>query len=397
MTHKLFILGKASEKLWGLNPAERLQRQLRSLGENEIYQTIDDSTVNKKLVALSSDYIYDTSVIKSFLKEKNTLLLDPKGNRIVGINTSKGLSINLNDILLSLESEINHDLKTKNPHELGSYNDHLRKKDTTLLEAVNIKDLDSLERKLYGNAYKGITDLVTKFIWPKPARSTVKFLAERNITPNAVTLVSLLLVIAATMAFAEGYFGIGLFMGWIMTFLDTVDGKLARVTITSSKLGHVLDHGMDIIHPPFWYFAWYLGVLTLSQNIDSLFNTMVNATIFAYIIGRAIEAAFHALGNCSMFAWRPFDAYCRLITARRNPCLLILTGAWLCNSPKMGLLLVASWTIISSFMLTLRLCQATVIRLSNGPLQSWLKNEDIASKMYPKAYKTFSNTGKAYD
>ena len=41
-----------------------------------------------------------------------------------------------------------------------------------------------------------------------------------------------------------------------MTFLDTVDGKLARVTLTSSPFGNVLDHSLDLIHPPFWYWAW---------------------------------------------------------------------------------------------------------------------------------------------
>jgi phosphatidylglycerophosphate synthase len=45
-----------------------------------------------------------------------------------------------------------------------------------------------------------------------------------------------------------------------MTLLDTVDGKLARVTVASSKFGHVLDHGVDIVHPPFWYLAWGLGL-----------------------------------------------------------------------------------------------------------------------------------------
>ncbi len=51
-------------------------------------------------------------------------------------------------------------------------------------------------------------------------------------------------------------------MGWLMTFLDTVDGKLARVTVTSSRLGDVLDHGLDIIHPPLWYIAWGVGLTT---------------------------------------------------------------------------------------------------------------------------------------
>ena len=44
-----------------------------------------------------------------------------------------------------------------------------------------------------------------------------------------------------------------------MTFLDTVDGKLARTTLTSSKWGDIFDHGIDLVHPPFWYVAWGAG------------------------------------------------------------------------------------------------------------------------------------------
>ena len=51
-----------------------------------------------------------------------------------------------------------------------------------------------------------------------------------------------------------------------MTFLDTVDGKLARVTVTSSRVGHVLDHGVDLIHPPLWYIAWGLGLATFAPG-----------------------------------------------------------------------------------------------------------------------------------
>jgi phosphatidylglycerophosphate synthase len=57
------------------------------------------------------------------------------------------------------------------------------------------------------------------------------------------------LVVIAGVLFARGEFAWGLDAGWIMTFLDTVDGKLARVTVTSTKLGNVFDHGIDLIHP----------------------------------------------------------------------------------------------------------------------------------------------------
>src|SRR3546814_12411784 len=75
-----------------------------------------------------------------------------------------------------------------------------------------------------------------------------------------VTLASLLLVGAAFYWFAAGQYAIGLVAAWLMTFLDTVDGKLARVTVTHTKFGNVFDHGIDLVHPPFWYWAWMIGL-----------------------------------------------------------------------------------------------------------------------------------------
>ena len=59
---------------------------------------------------------------------------------------------------------------------------------------------------------------------------------------------------------ARGAFLSGLVCAWAMTFLDTVDGKLARVTLTSSRIGDVMDHGLDLVHPPFWWWAWGIGL-----------------------------------------------------------------------------------------------------------------------------------------
>ena len=69
-----------------------------------------------------------------------------------------------------------------------------------------------------------------------------------------------------------GVFALGLLAAWLMTFLDTVDGKLARVSLQSSKLGHWMDHGLDIIHPPIWYWCWAQG---LGQDELNVFGQMI--------------------------------------------------------------------------------------------------------------------------
>src|SRR3546814_10469962 len=94
---------------------------------------------------------------------------------------------------------------------------------------------------MFMGTYKGATDLVTKWVWPWPAFHATKLCARLGITPNQVTFASLLLVIAAFYWFWHGNWWPGLLAAWGMTFLDTVDGKLARITLKSSKLGNVFD------------------------------------------------------------------------------------------------------------------------------------------------------------
>ena len=299
--------------------------------------------------------------------------------------------------------------------DLAGYDRNLRKTAPPLLEAVTPDKRAALEALLYGNAYKGVTDFVTKWWWPRPARVLVGWCARLGITPNSVTLLGILLVLAATYAFYQGAYAVGLACGWVMTLLDTVDGKLARVTVASSRLGHVLDHGVDVVHPPFWYVAWGLGLGAL-EGMDPLLWTLawglglgtpqlegMSVAILCwlvaggYLAGRLIEVAFHQLGHCGIFAWRPFDAWFRLITARRNPCLVILTLGTVAGRPDVGFVGVVVWTLASTAILFLRLLYAAGVRWRSGqPLDSWLKDGTSAAREHARAWRIFSVTRGAY-
>ena len=94
----------------------------------------------------------------------------------------------------------------------------------------------ALERRTFAASYKGVTDLVTKWVWPRPAARRRVRLAARRVHPEHDDRRERLLAASPSALFARGAFGAGLFCAWLMTFLDTVDGKLARVTLTSSRV-----------------------------------------------------------------------------------------------------------------------------------------------------------------
>jgi hypothetical protein len=70
--------------------------------------------------------------------------------------------------------------------------------------------------------------------------------------------------------------------------------------------------------------------------------------------------------------WRPIDSTFRLVTARRNPNMVILTGSLLFARPDVGLELVAWWTIVSLIFHAVRLAQASERALRGQPVTSWL-------------------------
>jgi hypothetical protein len=230
-----------------------------------------------------------------------------------------------------------------------------------------------IERRMFDGAYKGVTDFVTKRVWPLPAFHVTRFCARFGISPNMVTAVSLALVLLAMWFFWNGQFALGLACAWGMCFLDTVDGKLARATLRSTPFGNIFDHGIDLIHPPFWYWAWYHGLVAGNDGLtDSLLNLSLIIVIVGYVAGRLQEGLFTWLHGIEIHIWRPVDSWFREITARRNPNLFILTLAVIFDAPREGFVLVAIWTFLSFVFHTVRILQASLAKAMGRAPVSWL-------------------------
>ncbi|MBX3498619.1 MAG: CDP-alcohol phosphatidyltransferase family protein [Alphaproteobacteria bacterium] len=251
----------------------------------------------------------------------------------------------------------------------GAYRAKLRNRVPPYALSTRATPPRDIERAMYDATYKGITDAVTKYVWPTPAFVATRWCAAARITPNAVTVASFLCVLAATALFAVGWYLPGLLAAWAMCFLDTVDGKLARVTLAASKLGDVLDHGTDLLHPPFWWYAWYAGLGTATlPHLD----IAVWIVIAGYVLGRAQEGLFLATFRFEMFGWRPLDALSRLVTARRNPNLVLLSIAALAGRPDIGLAVVAAWTLLCLGFHGVRIAQAFAARAAGRAVTPFL-------------------------
>lgn len=250
-------------------------------------------------------------------------------------------------------------------------NAELRKREQPFALRLTPATVRAAERASYFGAYKGVTDILTKYLWPEWALVLTRIAARIGMSPNQVTAIGAILCVAATFAFLEGHYWSGMAMGLIFMVLDTVDGKLARCTITSSKWGNVFDHGIDLVHPPFWWVAWAWGLAAYGRPIAPATMDLVLITIIGgYVVQRLIEGAFMRLYGMHIHVWRKIDSDFRLITARRNPNMVILFGFTLFGRPDMGLIAVAVWTAFSLLFHAVRLLQAMA---APKPILSWLE------------------------
>jgi phosphatidylglycerophosphate synthase len=251
----------------------------------------------------------------------------------------------------------------------------LRKRDRPFVLPLDPNDPEPVERAAYDASYKGVTDVLTLYLWRRPAFYLTRWAARAELTPNVVTLVGAILCALAFVLFWRGLYWPGVLAGFIFMVLDTVDGKLARCTGASSKWGNVFDHGIDLVHPPFWWWAWLHGLAAYGRPLAPVYATMVlSAIVGGYVAQRVIEGVFmRRFGGMHIHVWRKVDSQFRLITARRNPNMIILVAALLVGRPDSGLVLVAWWTIISLIFHAVRYAQASEAAARGQKITSWLE------------------------
>ena len=364
----LFVpVGTNAARPFGMEASERACR----LAANAGYECSANVQPGRAALLASMAYAWDPAWLKAMRGRPRTVLTlggkpvmahlpaDEDGSKIAQA-LKAGEAIGGYDVLAAETAELSYD--------------ELRKRERPFVMPLDPSNAEPVERSAYDAAYKGVTDALTLYLWRRPAFYLTRWAARAGLTPNFVTLVGAILCVAAFFLFWRGEYWWGVLSGFIFMVLDTVDGKLARCTGASSKWGEVFDHGIDLIHPPFWYWAWLHGLGAYGQALAPIDATMVLwAIVGGYVAQRIIEGLFiKRFEGMHIHVWRPIDSRFRLITARRNPNMVILVAALLLKRPDVGLELVALWTILSLIFHAVRLAQASDQAARGQKIVSWL-------------------------
>ena len=360
-TLSLMISGQNDTRIWGLSNAERLRRladKAGVAGENETSDAV---------IWTDQNYAFDPLWFTYGRDNAGLIVVD--GDKPVLAHVDRADTETLGGGRIPTGAKI---IQLADKPQL--YNSQLRKLENPFFEPLTPASAASIERKSYYGAYKGVTDILTKYLWPELALLLTRIAAKIGMTPNMVTGIGAFFCTLALYLFWQGEFWWGIAAGFVFMVLDTVDGKLARTTITSSKWGNVFDHGIDLVHPPFWWLAWGHGLYAWNLQLPDIVWWWTMVVIFVgYVLQRLVEGRFLQRHKLDVHTWRPIDSWFRLITARRNPNMIILIISMLFSRPDWGLLGVAAWTALSLLFHIIQLVQAEIIVSRGGKITSWME------------------------
>jgi phosphatidylglycerophosphate synthase len=214
---------------------------------------------------------------------------------------------------------------------------------------------DRAEHFLFWSNYKGSTDFMTKYVYPPLVWRLVRPLARWRVHPNWVTGLDVVLALAAIPLFAAGHWVAGLAFGYTMSVLDSVDGKLARLTYRTSSIGDVLDHGLDIVHPPLWYlaWAWSLG----GGRTDAAVFHLALWMLALYTADRLVTLSFKRATGRSIHAHAPIDVRARTFISRRNVNLPVFTAGLLVGAPVAAFAAIVVWQAVTLVFHAIRTLQ----------------------------------------
>jgi CDP-diacylglycerol--glycerol-3-phosphate 3-phosphatidyltransferase len=179
-------------------------------------------------------------------------------------------------------------------------------------------------------------------------------LARAGVTPNVVTVIGTVGVVAGALTFyPAGHWFVGTLVITVFVLLDLVDGAVARAGNTVSKFGGVLDSSCDRIADAaiFAGIAWYYAQHRQNWMLAAALLCLVLGALTSYIRARAEAAGL----TCTVG-----------IAERAERLIIVLVGTGLTGWP-VGLpyiQAVALWLLVAASTVTVWQRFATVYRQS---------------------------------
>ena len=220
--------------------------------------------------------------------------------------------------------------------------------------------------------YPHVADALTLYVWRAPAVRVARWAAAAGLPEATFIVAEVLLSLLVFACFWRASYWAGLIAA-VPVMVLSISALLAERSAASPPLARRIRQATDIIFPLLWWWGWAHGLAGYGRPLHPVYAVMVLWVVVGGTIAiNVIEGLALRRFGFEIHAWRPLDSRFRLVSAARNPNLVILAGTLLFRRPDSGLVLVAWWTLISLIVHSVRLAQMTELQARRQKIASWL-------------------------
>ncbi|MGB9759519.1 MAG: CDP-alcohol phosphatidyltransferase family protein [Thermoproteota archaeon] len=216
------------------------------------------------------------------------------------------------------------------------YSVNLKRTLTPFVFKVNSKDdLKSCKKALLERGQKGIhfTSRVNKRVEDFLSFYLVEV---SHITPNVVTIVTNLLAYVVAALFLLNNFLLGLVLAFLVSITDGLDGKIARLRGTSSKVGE-LEHSFDTLYEEVWYASFSLAVFSVTGDFSNVILGLLIIILNSFI--KHLYMQFKASIGVPLTTYSRTDRIFAVVDGRRNVYLLYFLLGFVVKNMQLSLIL----------------------------------------------------------
>ncbi|MEE8167441.1 MAG: sugar phosphate nucleotidyltransferase [Candidatus Hydrothermarchaeales archaeon] len=360
--------------------------------ENGISVLKAKGLLNENFILLMSDHIFDNRILKELIdydtKSSVVLAIDrrkslpgdtkvlEKEGRIVDIGKnieesncidtgiflcSPKIFSHIEEAVKEGKTELAHDIakavKNRDAEifditQINSYIPSMRKEIKAFWIDIDTKeDLIKAKKLLIENACKGRNDLLATYVNKPIENFIVSRLANTQITPNQVTILTNIVAYTSTFLFLEGYLLFASILTFIVSFMDGVDGKLSRVKIAFSNIGK-MEYAFDFLYEHSWYIA-----LAIYLSKDYGLSAILLCTFILLFDGFSHfcrQAFGKAIKDRPLTDYGRIERLFRKFDGRKNSYIIFILIGVLLNAPFWSLVAISVWSLVSAIFYSSR-------------------------------------------
>jgi CDP-L-myo-inositol myo-inositolphosphotransferase len=275
---------------------------------------IDDRIISS-LLDYEEDIIYvlgENIETNCYNNQKENLACKIKYNKI-SLTAQPSSSFSFNDFI---ESYSFNKSSYHSTDEITTYKSDMRKNVPIYVYTFHQhNDFKSVKKLLVKNTQKGTLDFIAWYFNRYFENSFVYLLANSRITANQVTIIVNICGFFVLFLFLIQYWWIGLILLILVNILDGVDGKLARLRMKESKVGHI-EHSFDQLYEQVIYVGIGLGSFFIIGSLNVIIVLIIMLLMDSF--NRHSSMQYKEVMGITLADSTRFDQIFRKFDGRRN-------------------------------------------------------------------------------